>query len=90
MVGAVATGGAVVGGGGGTMVGAVATGGAVVGGGGGTTVGGVGGVVVMVRAAGVSLMAVAWELDMSPSPIARPPATRAAITAVRIPSHLVI
>ena len=63
-------------------------------GGGGTVVGGVvvGGVVVVVVVfwtAGVVLMAVAWEFDMSPSPRARPPATRAAITAMRIPCRLV-
>jgi hypothetical protein len=81
--GGVATGGAVVAGGGGTVVGgAVTTGGAVVGG---------GGVVVLelVLAAAVGLTAVAWEFDMSPSPRARPPATRATITAMRIPSRLV-
>jgi hypothetical protein len=41
--------------------------------------------------AGMGLTAVAWGFDMrpSPSPRARPPATRAAISAVRIPSRLV-
>ena len=68
-------------------------GGAVVGGG-GTVVGGAvvgGGVVVLVVvcAAGVGLMAVACEFDMRPSPRARPPATKAAITAMKIPSLLV-
>ena len=68
--------------------------GGVVGGGAGTAVVGVvggGGVVVLVVvwAAGVGLMAVAWEFDMTPSPRATPPATRAAITAMRIPSLLV-
>lgn len=76
------------------MVGGVV--GTVVGGGGGggdTAVGGVvgGGVVVLVVlwAAGVCLLAVALEFDVSPSPRARPPATRAAITAMSIPSRLV-
>ena len=40
-------------------------------------------------AAGVALVAVALEFDMRPRPRARPPATRATITAVRIPSRLV-
>jgi hypothetical protein len=82
--GAVATGGAVVGGGGGTALGGVVAGGVVVGGGGGGVV-----VLVVVWADAVGLTAVAWEFDMRPRPRARPPATRAAITAVRIPSRLV-
>ena len=66
----------------------------VVGGGAGTAVGrvvGGGGVVVLVVgwAAGVGLMAVTREFDMTPSPRATPPATRTAITAMRIPSRLV-
>jgi hypothetical protein len=71
----------VVGGGGGTLVGGVVTGGAVVAGG--------GVVVVVVWAAGVGLIVVACEFDMRPSPRARPPATRATITAMRIPCRLV-
>ena len=49
-----------------------------------------GGVVLGIWAAGLGLVVAAWELDMSPNPRARPPATRAAITAMRIPSRLVI
>ncbi len=85
MVGAVATGGAVgavVGVGGGTVDGGVVAGART------AVVGGTGGV-VMVCAAGAGVMAVEWEFDMRPSPRARPPATRAAITAVMIPSRLV-
>src|ERR1700722_10825663 len=67
-----------------TTAGGVATGGVVVG---GAVVGGGG--VVVAWAAGVALVAVALEFDMRPSPRARPPATKAAITAVRIPSRLV-
>jgi hypothetical protein len=80
-----ATGGTVVGGGGGTVV---VGGGTVVGAGAGA---GGGGVVVLVVdwVAGVGLMAVAWEFDVTPSPRATPPATRTAITAMRIPSRFV-
>ena len=72
VVGGGATGGAVVGGGGGgggTVGGGVVVGGAVVAGA-GTAVGGVVGAggAVEVWAAGVGLMAVAWEFDIRPSP----------------------
>ena len=75
MVGAVTTGGVVVGG---VVVGA------------GAAVNGVvGGVVVVVWATDVGLIVVAWEFDMKPSPKASPPATRTASTAMRIPNRLV-
>ena len=93
-------GGGGIGGGGPPVGGAATTGGAVGGGRGGTVVGGVGAgrvvlsgggmvVLVVVWGAGVGLTAVAWEFDVRPRPRARPPATRAAITAVRIASRLV-
>jgi hypothetical protein len=99
--GGVATGGAVGGGGGGTVVGGGGTvvggvvgGGTVGGGGGGTAVAGVVGGGVVGAGAGTAVggggvVVVAREFDVSPSPRARPPATRAAITAMRIPSRLV-
>jgi hypothetical protein len=93
-VGGVVGGGAVVGVGDGTVVGGVVVVGAVVGGGGGTVVGGVvvggaGGVVVW--ATGVRFMAVALEPDvrLSPSPRARPTATRADVTPIMILRRLV-
>ncbi len=102
-IGGVVAGGVVVRARVGAVIGGVVAGGVVVRARAGTVVGGVvaggvvGGVVVVVVvvvvlgvwAAGLGLVVAALELDMSPIPRARPPATRAAITAMRIPSRLV-
>jgi hypothetical protein len=101
--GGVVAGGVVAGGvvAGGVVAGGVVAGGVVGGGGSGMVVDGVvrgvvvddGGVGVVVVsgtwAPGLVLLAAAWELDVSPRPRARLPATRTAITPMMIPSRLV-